>query len=561
MPTSLKPNFYTADYRFQARLRRLLPADVFEWAEPKLIELGDLAANFFDPRAAIADRYGPILRCYDREGNRIDEVQYHPAYLEMARAAYGFGLVSLKYDAALAQRFGSVPYAVIFGLGYLLAQAEAGLFCPVCMTDGAARVLVKFADPKLQAEWLPRLTTRDFDLLAQGAMFLTEKQGGSDVGTNTTRAIQEGDHWRLYGDKWFCSNVDAEAVLALARPDGAPGGTKGLGLFLVSKTLPDGRPNHYRINRLKDKLGVRSMATGEVTFEGAEACVVGDVRKGFAYMTEMINLSRLYNSVAAVSSMRRAVYEAVKHAQTRPAFGSSIVNFPLMQRVLADLIVEHEAAMALVFEAIHQLDLIDSGTGGEDAVRQHRLLLPLAKYYTGRLAVWAASEAMEVLGGNGYIEEFVTARLLRDAQVLPIWEGTTNILVLDAQRAMIKEEAHTSLIHANTRRLESLHEPALQDLRAAIENRFSALVPKLLSVQRGEAEAIFSAKEATDELVRLTQASLLLSEAQHDKGLLPLARYFIEKHRRGTLNPQAAAEIIAKEAISIQPSAVSQGKG
>jgi acyl-CoA dehydrogenase len=252
--------------------------------------------------------------------------------------------------------------------------------------------------------------------------------------------------------------------------------------------------------------------------------------------------------------MRRAVYEAVNHAQTRQAFGSLIVSFPLMQRVLADLIVEHEAAMALVFETIRQLDLIDSGKGDEDAACQHRLLLPLSKYYTGKLAVWAASEAMEVLGGNGYIEEFVTARLLRDAQVLPIWEGTTNILVLDAQRAMIKEEAHTSLMHANTRRLESVQEPALLDLRAAIENRSAALIPSLLSVQRGDADALFSAKDVTDELVRLTQASLLLSEAQQEKDMVPLARYFIEKHLRRRYDVQAAAEFVGKEAISLQTS-------
>jgi len=228
------------------------------------------------------------------------------------------------------------------------------------------------------------------------------------------------------------------------------------------------------------------------------------------------------------------------------------VSFPLMQRALADLIVEHEAAMALVFETIRLLDLIDSGGGGDEAVRQHRLLLPLTKYYTGRLAVWAASEAMEVLGGNGYVEEFVTARLLRDAQVLPIWEGTTNILVLDAQRAMVKEEAHATLMHANTKRGESVHEPALLDLRAAIERQSSASLPRLLSVQRGDAEAMFSAKEVTDELVRLTQASLLLSEAQDGQALRPLARYFIQKHLCNTYDVQAAAEIVAREASSLR---------
>lgn len=542
-----KPNFYRPDYRFQARLRRRLPEAFFKWAEPQLSEFGDLVANFFDPRSAMADRFSPTLRSCDRQGNRIDRVEYHPAYGEMARCAYGFGLVSLRYDTELAQRFGHVPYAFIFGLGYLLSQSEAGLYCPICMTDGVARVLVKFADPRLAAEWLPRLTTRDLDSLAQGAMFLTEKQGGSDVGASTTRAVLENGQWRLYGDKWFCSNVDAGVILALARPEDAPSGTKGLGLFLVPRTLADGRRNQYRINRLKEKLGVRSMATGEVTFEGAQAYVVGDVQQGFAYMTEMLNLSRLYNSVAAVGIMRRAVDEAVRYAHTRHAFGHLIASFPLMQRTLADLIVEHEAAMALVFETIRQLDLIDSGMGGEEAIRQHRLLLPLTKYYTGRLAVWAASEAMEVLGGNGYIEEFVTARLLRDAQVLPIWEGTTNILVLDAFRAMAKEEAHLSLMGANMGRYQSVRQSELWPLRAAVESRSSLLLHRIPPVLAGDPQATFAAREITDELVRLTQASLLLSEAQEETMMAPLARYFVEKHLGGKFDVRSAVEIIARE--------------
>ncbi len=546
-----RKNFFTVDWRFRARLEQLLPADVLAWAKPRFIEMGDLAAHFFDPRAALADRFSPTLRTHDRHGNRIDRVEYHPAYLEMARRAYEFGLVSMRYDSGLAQKFGYLPYVVIFGLGYVLSQAEAGLYCPICMTDGAARVLIKFADPALRDKWLPRLTSRDFDSLAQGAMFLTEKQGGSDVGANTTKAVPDGDRWRLYGDKWFCSNVDADVILALARPEGAPPGTRGLGLFLVPRTLDDGRRNAYRIHRLKDKLGVRSMATGEVTFEGAEAYVIGDVSRGFTYMTEMINLSRLYNAVASIGSMRRSVYEAVAHARTREAFGRRIIEFPLLRRVLADLIVEHEAAMALVFETIRQLDLVDSGAGSDDAAVQHRLLLPLSKYYTARLAVWAASQAMEILGGNGYIEEFVTPRLLRDAQVLPIWEGTTNILVLDARRAMIKEEAHLGLVQANRRRLEALRHTDLRDLRGPVETHLARLLDDLIPFLDGETEALFAGQAITDRLVRVTQASLLLDEAQENAAKIPLARYFVQKHMAGTWESKAADRIIRAESESL----------
>jgi alkylation response protein AidB-like acyl-CoA dehydrogenase len=536
-------NFYSLDRRFQARMRRLLRPDTLEWAEPKLIQMGGLVVNFFDPRSAIADRCTPTLKSYDRDGNRIDRIEYHPAYQEMARCAYEFGIVSMRYD-----ELGEVPYAFIFGLGYLLTQAETGLYCPICMTDGAARVLVKFADPDLQARFLPRLTTSDFDSLYQGAMFLTEKQGGSDVGANTTRAVCEEDHWRLYGDKWFCSNVDADVMLALARPEGAPDGTKGLGLFLVPKTLDDGPRNHLRINRLKDKLGVRSMPTGEVTLEGAEAYAIGDIQEGFSYMVEMINLSRLYNSVASVGLMRRAIYEAVTHAQAREAFGRRIIEFPLMQRALADLIVEHEAATALVFEAIRHLDLVDSNNDRTGvAERRLRILTPLAKYLTGRLAVQVASEAMEVLGGNGYIEEFVMARLLRDAQVLPIWEGTTNILVLDAVRAMVKDKAHTALMEANVARFRSVTLAELLTSRAAAESSISELEAKVTLLLRGGVETAFTAKDLTDELIRLTQASLLLAEAQDDPDMRPLARYFVDKHFRGKPDRTLAAQLIATE--------------
>jgi alkylation response protein AidB-like acyl-CoA dehydrogenase len=549
---STAKNYYIDDGRIQGRLRRLLKPDVLDWAEPMLIEMGRLAADFFDPRAVTADRCQPVLRSFDRDGNRVDAIDYHPAYQEMARCAYEFGLVSMRYDRTLREQRGYVPSVLLFGLGYLLTQAETGLYCPVCMTDGAARVLLKFASPELRARYLPRLAARDFKSLYQGAMFLTEKQGGSDVGSNTTMAADKGDHWELQGDKWFCSNVDADVILALARPEGAEEGTKGLGMFLVPKTLPDGSRNRFRINRLKDKLGVRSMPTGEVTFEGAVAYVVGDVGEGFAYMTEMLNLSRLYNSVASIGIMRRAVLEAVSHAHNREAFGRRVIDFPLMQRVLADMIVEHEAATALVFEAVRQLDIADSTGGDPVAERRLRMLTPLTKYHTGRLAVQIASEALEVLGGNGYIEEFVTCRLLRDAQVLPIWEGTTSILILDAVRAMTKEKGHTALMDANATRFQSVTVAELLNSRAMAEGRVSELLARMALLLRGGVETTFAAKDVTDELIQITQASLLLADAQENPSLRPLARYFIDKHFRGKTDSATAAQIIATECESLR---------
>jgi acyl-CoA dehydrogenase len=534
----------------QKFISRRLPPSLLDMAQSRLSEMGELAINFFDPRAAIADRQTPVLRNYDRDGRRVDEIEFHPSYLEMVERSYGAGLVSFHYDEELRKRYGYIPYAFSFALSYLFAQAESGLFCPVCMTDGVARVLTKFGNRELRERFIPRLTARDPKDLYQGAMFLTERQGGSDVGANTTRAIRDKESWRLYGEKWFCSNAGAEAILALARPEGAPEGTRGLGLFLVPKFLEDGTRNYYRINRLKDKLGVRSMPTGEITLDGAVAYTVGEVERGFSYMTEMLNLSRLYNAVASIAIMRRAVFEAMTHACARHAFGRPIIEFPLMHRSLADLIVEQQAAFHFVFEAIRLIDLIDSGQSDISTERQLRLFTPLIKYYTAKLSVWAASEAMEVLGGNGYIEEFVTARLLRDAQVLPIWEGTTNILVLDAIRAISKEQAHEPVFAAIRSRLSG-SEPLLSAETTIVEQRLTSLTDRIGSLIKGGSEEVFAAKEVTDELSRLIEASLLIAAAD-DEQSRALARYFSAKHFGPSPTLETARIIVINESASFK---------
>jgi alkylation response protein AidB-like acyl-CoA dehydrogenase len=268
-------------------------------------------------------------------------------------------------------------------------------------------------------------------------MFLTERAGGSDVGANETTARRDADGtWRLTGHKWFCSNVDAEAVLVTARPEGAEPGTRGLRTFLL---LTENNPG-VRIERLKEKLGVRSMPTGEVTLENAAAEEIG----GFAAIAEMMNLSRLYNSVAAVAVMGRAIHEARWYIERRKAFGRPVIEHPLANDTLAQLEDEHHGALLMTFEAVDALRRSDAGD--EKAAHLLRILIPIVKAYTGKLAVTCVSEAMELIGGNGYIEESPMPRLLRDAQVLPIWEGTTNILVLDALRVARKEHGHELML-------------------------------------------------------------------------------------------------------------------
>ena len=434
IPDPPNESYWDASPDFRALCRRKLGNGAWEWAEPQLAAMGERAAREVAPLAVVADREQPRLVSHDQRGHRISRVEYHPAYREMERIAYGSGMIAMKYQTH--EHSHAAPIAG-FALGYLFSMAEMGLYCPLCMTDGVARILTRYGTHEQSAAVVPHLTSTDPGTLWTGAMFLTERAGGSDVGANETVARKGADGvWRLTGHKWFCSNVDAEAALVTARPEGASSGTKGLRTFLL---LTRDNPG-VSIERLKDKLGVRSMPTGEVTLTDAVVEEVG----GFAPMTEMLNLSRLYNSVAACAVIGRSVYEARHYIERRQAFGRPVLEWPLAQETFWDLEAEHAAALMLTFETVDALARADAGD--EEAARLHRILTPITKAVTGKLAVPCVSEAMELIGGNGYIEESPLPRLLRDAQVLPIWEGTTNILVLDALRVMHKDSSQELLL-------------------------------------------------------------------------------------------------------------------
>ncbi len=405
-------------------------------------ESGALATEF----SARSDKQTPTLETYDARGIRIDRVIQHPDYHELEALSYGRGIVGIKYAPKFLAKHRAYRHLVGFGAGYYFAQSEIGLYCPICMTDGVGRVLERRPKGPLTPLFettITHLAASDPGELWQGAMFLTERQGGSDVGANAVTATRQGRRWLLNGDKWFCSNVAADAILALARmPGGAPG-TRGLGLFLVLRQQPAGNSATIRIHRLKDKLGVRSMPTGEVTFENTEAFLVAGENEGFKQMAEMLNLSRLYNAVASVAAMRRALLEAIKYGAGRKAFGRKLNELPLWRTAMADIVAEHLGIFVLVFETVRALDLADNDD--EAARKLVRIAIPMAKALSGKLAVFAVSEAMEAVGGNAYIEESILPRLLRDCQVLPIWEGTTHILALDALRAIQKEGSHHAL--------------------------------------------------------------------------------------------------------------------
>jgi acyl-CoA dehydrogenase len=437
IPDPPATSFWDASSELRELLARKLPPAEFAWAEPQLREMGGLAAQVVAPLAAAADGHSPQLVTHTPAGERINRVDYHPSYREMEAITYGSGMVAMKYDPAILGEHRSSIHLVSFALGYLFSMAEMGLYCPVCMTDGVARIVTRHGTPEQAARVVPRMGSRGAAERWTGAMFVTERAGGSDVGANETIARRDRDgRWRLTGHKWFCSNVDAHAALVTARPGGAADGTKGLRTFLLFPRDNAG----VEIERLKEKLGVRSMPTGEVRLTDASAEEVG----GFGAMLEMMNLSRLYNAVAAVAVIGRAIHEARHYIERRRAFGRPVVEHPLAAETLLDLEAEHLAALLMTFETVDAMQRADDGDN--EAARIQRALVPIVKAVTGKLAVPCVSEAMELIGGNGYIEESPLPRMLRDAQVLPIWEGTTNIMVLDALRVARKEGGHEILL-------------------------------------------------------------------------------------------------------------------
>jgi putative acyl-CoA dehydrogenase len=369
---------------------------------------------------ALADRNPPQLRTHDRYGNRVDQVEFHPAWTELLELGIRAGIPSLPWREP---RPGA--HVVRGALLMLMTQAESGVCCPLSMTYAAVPAL-RHA-PGLAAEWEPRLLDPDPATSALCGMAMTEKQGGSDVRANTTRAEPMGGGlYELVGHKWFCSHPMCDAFLVLAQ---APG---GLSCFLLPRVLPDGTANGFHIQRLKDKLGTRSLASSEVEFDRASAWLVGEEGRGVPTIIEMVNHTRLDCVLGSAAGMRVGVAQATHHAAHRSAFGRRLAEQPLMQNVLADLCVESEAATLVAMRLARAFD------PGTEPLFQ-RLATAVAKYWVCKRITPLAAEALECLGGNGFVEESGMPRLLRDSPLNSIWEGSGNVIALDVLRAMAKE--------------------------------------------------------------------------------------------------------------------------
>ena len=505
VPDSRGLNFWGADPDLRRLASLYLPPDLAAHLEPHLDHLGALAGGRLDALAGVADRNPPVLHHRTRTGEDAQRIEKHPAYTEMERLAFGeYGLAALSHRGGVLGWPEPMPPAAKYLIVSLFVQAEFGLMCPVSMTDSLTRTLRRFGDPALVARYLPALLSQDLDVLHQGAMFMTEQGAGSDVGAVAVAAEPRADGtWALTGDKWFCSNPDADLAMVLARPSGAQEGIKGVGLFLLPRRLPDGTANGYRIVRLKDKLGTRSMASGEIRLDGATAWLVGDVGAGFRQMADMVNNSRLSNGVRAAGLMRRAVTEALFVAEHRRAFGLPLIEMPLMRRQLVKMLVWSEQARSMMFQAADALRRADAGESGAYALL--RVLTPLLKFRACRDARKVAGDAMEVRGGCGYIEEWPDARVLRDAHLGSIWEGTSNVVALDVLRADRREGALDAL-RAHVRGLAG-DAPPLPEVLPAFERAVA-----LARAAAGE-EGGSLARQAASALYNVTSAAVMAWEA------------------------------------------------
>ncbi|HKO71549.1 MAG TPA: acyl-CoA dehydrogenase family protein [Bradyrhizobium sp.] len=560
-PDTSGMNFYRADPALADLLRIHLPDPLFRHIEPHLDRLGALAGGHLDECARLADRHVPVLHQRDRFGRDAQWIEYHPAYRELERAAFGeFGIHAMSLRKGIMGWPQPYPVVAKHAFTFLFNQAEFGLGCPINVTDGCAKLLAKFGSTDLQAKYLDGLTQTDMSKLTQGGQFMTEKEGGSDVGTLTTTAVQEGDHWRLTGEKWFCSNADAEIVMLLARPEGAPGGTRGVGLFLMPRRLDDGSPNHYRIVRLKDKLGTRSMASGEIKLEGAIAYAVGNLDRGFVQMAEMVNSSRLSNGVKSTALMRRAHHDALTVARSRVVFGRRIIDLPLARRQLMKIMLATEQALSMSFVTADALDRAEAGS--QDAAALLRILTPTLKFRATRDARKVCGDALEMRGGIGYIEEFATARLLRDAHLGSIWEGTGNIVAIDAlQRAVGRHGADAALAADLHSRLDES-----ADIPQPWRNRLHDLTDRAIGFARevaGRIDNEVEVRRATSLLYHVASAVALTWEGgriyqmRGDARRLLLSRLVIDHRLQGAdpfrLTDGAAERAIADHLLGERP--------
>ena len=526
-------NWYELDPGLRALMDRHLSPEDRGWAEERLKRWGEICGGPIAANAEVMDRNPPQLERYDAWGEEINRVSHSPNTIESKRYIWEEGPHALEAEGKY------VPPVMLSAFHYLLSQSDTGMVCATGMTEGVIDLVDRHAPSGIREELMGRLMAPSFDDGWDGAMFMTELRGGSDLGTTETTARQKDERtWLLNGSKWFCSNVDAKAIATLARPEGAGPGTRGLSLFVVPATRADGAPNGIHIKRIKDKLGTRSVPTAEVDFVDAEAYILSDPKggtsesRGFNRMMGMVNGSRLGVATMGLGIARRCFLEAAIYAAHREAFGRRLDELPMVQETLMQMAVEVEAAAAIVFEAASLADR----SGDEEARRLYRILVPLAKLRAARRGLEVASQGLEVLGGNGYIENWPLARQFRDAQCHTIWEGAENIICLDVLRAIAKEHAHDALLGRVDEALAKAGDPALATVRGAVEGARAEAVEALgVMASLPQEMQLLHARRLSGLLADLTQAALLMEQAAQ------------ELEEDGSARKAAVAHLFARE--------------
>jgi alkylation response protein AidB-like acyl-CoA dehydrogenase len=502
-------NQYRDDPLLAGWLRRTVPANVLQPLEAELDELGALAGGDLY-RMQLADRLNePTLTQWDAWGNRVDTLEVTPLWREAERLTVKHGIVATAYEQALGRHARIAQFAKV----YLFHPSTDVYSCPLAMTDGAARTLLESGNGRLISHALPHLTSRDPATFWTSGQWMTETTGGSDVGRSQTRAVEENGVWRLYGRKWFTSAVTSQMALTLARPEGNPPGGKGLAMFFVEVRDAQGRLNGIRVDRLKDKLGTRKVPTAELMLDGTRAELVGQPVNGTRAIEPMLGVTRMWNSVCAVSFMRRGLALARAYAARREAFGAPLARQPLHADTLAALEAETWGAFLMTFLLVELAGRAESGQIDDQQRALLRLVTPLTKLVTGKQAVSVVSEVIESFGGAGYVEDTGLPQLLRDTQVLPIWEGTTNVLSLDA---LLRSDLHTGLAALMGRAsacVRGLKEPRLA---AAGKQAIGALERAALWLETRQDREVLQAgaRRLALTIARALQLALLCEHAQ-----------------------------------------------
>lgn len=472
----------------------------------QLAEFREWVLTEVDAQANYTDRYAPpALETYDRNGEIINRIVINRWYEEQHAELYRRGIIGLPYSEG-------APHLLTFTMGYILSQADISLHCPVTLTGSVAYVLGSHAPDAVRQRFLYDVVRMDGQAKT-GGTWATERHGGSDVGASTTVAVRNGDRFNLGGLKWFTSNANSGLAIATGRPEGAPEGSAGLGLYLVASHQDDGRPNHYRIRRLKNKLGTKGLPTGEIDLLGAEAVEIAPPPHGFKLMMEALEYSRVHNAVGSVGMQRRALREALAWTESRRAFGRILKEYPMVQDELLRMRVEFEAGALLAFEAAIAFDETQHDPSRRTWLR---LATALAKYLTAEYAIQGCRAALELIGGNGYTSDYPVARLLRDAQVLTIWEGPANIQALELLRLLSPQHGGCEQYRSRLNAIADGIPSSLDRLRVALQKRIHDDGEAIAITTRNAQSAQRFARKLLDRLSHTLAFALLCEAAGKD---------------------------------------------